>query len=123
MSELSDTLTEGLGELEVVTGHQAFIYRGKTSPGVAGRLQRGIDLGIGPPTLQLTRTLTVRKNAMPILTVDSSSIPADQTADSDLLPPHPGKTIQYENRIYEVLSVDEDGTGAAWIIHMLNPNS
>ena len=121
-----DLLDAGLRLQETVTGHQTFIYRGRHWPCIAGGLRRGMDLGMGPPVNELARTIIVRKSAIPVRTVDASEgWTADSTAptaDEDVMPPHPGKKIIFEQREYEVESVEEDGAGAAWKVNLVSPD-
>ena len=107
-------------------GNPTFIYRGRHWPCVPGTLRRGMDLGIGPARPELTRTITVRKSAIAVRTADQtegwsgdSELP---TGDDDKMPPHPGKTVIFNQRRYEIDSVDEDGAGAAWIVHLKSPD-
>lgn len=118
-------IDDGLRELEDVQGNPTFVYRGRHWACSTGPLTRGVDLGLGAPVSQLSRTITVRKTAIvPIRTVDENeNWTADgetPLVDADTMPPHVGKSVVLEARNYQVRSVTE--TEASWRVELESPN-
>lgn len=126
MTDAQQMQDQALRAQEELKGYQTFIYRGRTWPCVASGLKRGMALGLGPPLEQLGRVMIVRKSAIStIRTADQNEDTGTdpETADNDVMPPHPGKILVLEARQYEIESVDEDGDGVAWIVRLISPNS
>lgn len=125
MTEAQQMQDESLRAQEDVKGNQTFVYRGQTWPCLASGLKRGMALGLGAPVEQLGRVMIVRKSAMRIRTADQNedTNPDPETADNDVMPPHPGKSVLFDSRQYEIESVDEDGDGVTWIVRLISPNS
>lgn len=125
-NEAAELLQAGALAHEEIVGSPTFLYRGLNWPCHASALLRGNQLEIGGRVESIEMTLFIRKNAMPTRTVDANEGPTadneDHTADEDLMPPHPGKTLVFQQRLYRIIRVDEDSAGAAWKCHLGSPN-
>lgn len=87
MSAGGDMLLDGWRSHWELLGKPMVIFRGRKIPCTHSRLQRGMELGLGPPVEQLRRILTIPKFATQTtdeaktLTADTQELSADQIGD------------------------------------------
>lgn len=124
MSPGAEMIDEGLRSEEEVQGWPTVVYRGRHWPCTVSLLNRGAELEVGGRMEQLQMSITVRKSAIPVRTADQNegetADSESETADSDVMPPHPKHLVIVNQRQYRILTVEE--TEAAWKVNLGSPN-
>lgn len=122
---MQDDLQEGMAALESELSTPQCRYQGQTYPCIVSTLMSGVRLEIGGNSQEISFTILLRKNAVPVSTVDDTEPVSDsgKMADENLPPPAVQKLIEVRYgalgwRTYRILQVGQDGAGAAWECHL-----
>lgn len=120
---IKDEIQADLEELEGDIGEVPTItFQAKTYPCIPSTLKRGLTVVVGGRQEEISLTVYIRKNAMPVpvsvSTVGTTADTTSLTGDNSTIPPQSGQKLTHKLKAYKVLAVGDPPASSHWEIDL-----